>query len=166
MIAQRCTRYPKPVDPHIPILFPTYLQGLSLSLDVSHIVGFAANASGCTWARIRQGCLGRLEPSRGSGHPSWPRNGINAHQACLGGCVSSCFVGCNLPKAEDHARPVCICDAGCLVIVSSSSCLVMHSSNFIVFLSPLLNGYLCAAFIFFLCLLPSHRLTPPGLLCI
>jgi len=157
-IAQRCTRYSQPVSPHIPVLAPTYPRGLSLCLDVSRIVGIAANASGCAWARIRQGCLGRLEPGRGSGHPSWPRNRINAGQAYKGGSSSSCFVGFTPPKAKDRARPVCIRDAGCLVIVPS--CLVMQSSNFIVCLSPLLNGYLCAAFIFFLCLLPSRRLPP------
>jgi hypothetical protein len=163
-VAQGCACYPKPVDPHIPVLASRYPRDVSLCLNVSRVVGIAANASRCAWAGIRQGCLGRLEPGRGSGHPARPRN---SYQACQGNCGSSPrSVGCTLSKIEDHARPVCIRDAGCLVI--ASSCLVVLSppSNFIVFLSPLLNGYLCGAFIFFLCLLPSRSLTPLGPLCI
>jgi len=151
--AQRCARYPEPIYPHIPILAPRYPRGFSLSFNVSGVIGIAANASGCAWARIRKGCFGRLEPGRGSGHPSWPRSRINAGQACKGGYVSyPCCVGYALPKAKDSTRPVCIRDAGCLVIVLSQvilSCSLRLSNSSSFFLPPPLNGYLALLLSFF-----------------
>jgi hypothetical protein len=116
--AQRCSSYPQSVHPHIPLLAPRYPGGLPLGLNVPRVIGIAADASRCARDRIRQGCFGRLEPGRGSRHPSRSWVVIDPCETCKGGCVSSRphFFGRSPPKTKDRARAICVRDAGYLVI--------------------------------------------------
>jgi hypothetical protein len=63
------------------LISPRYPRGLPLGLDLSRVIGIAADAVRCSRGRIRQACIGRFEPSRGTCHPPRPR--INcARKAC------------------------------------------------------------------------------------
>jgi hypothetical protein len=83
--AQGRACHPQPFSPYIPLLIPRYPRGFpSLCVDISCIIGFAADAARCAWTRICQGCIGRFEHIGGPCHPPWPqiRTWTYACEAC------------------------------------------------------------------------------------
>jgi hypothetical protein len=143
--AQGRSSYPKSVHPHIPLLAPRYPGGVPLGIHVPRVVGIAADASRCARDRIRQGCLGRLEPGWGSCHPSRSWVVIDPCETCKGGFVSRPHLfGRSPPKTKDRARAVCVRDAGYLVI--RWSCIFW--CHFVVFLFPPLNWIFLVLYLF------------------
>ena len=111
-----CVPMPKEsVHSCIPLIASQYPRGFTLSLDLTHTFGIAADASRCAWV-IHQGGFGRLESCTGSGHPSRPWTCLFLCEAHKGGGFNCpYFVGWH-PKTQDRAQPICVRDVGCLVI--------------------------------------------------